>query len=187
MSVKGGKPGLALNLWLFWIYSFFGYLLEKGYAAATRSEREVRKGFLLLPLCPVYGLGVLAVLALPPSLTEDFFSLALWGGLTATAVEYAVHWGYDVLLGVQFWDYSGVWGNLHGRVCVPFTLAWGLLLAVFLPLIQPPLSAVLAAIPVPLTYAALLVFASDAVFSLQLLRLYHNPELLSLRNLKKAV
>ena len=56
---------MSLLLWTFWTYSFFGYLLERGYAAATRAAQPPGKGFLLLPLCPVYGLGALAVLALP--------------------------------------------------------------------------------------------------------------------------
>ena len=46
--------------WLVIFYSFGGYLLEKGYAAAVRSPHRVRKCFLLLPLCPVYGLAMLA-------------------------------------------------------------------------------------------------------------------------------
>ena len=53
-------------LWLFCLYSFLGYLLEKIFAAVTGSRHQVRKCFLLLPLCPVYGLGMAAVLALPP-------------------------------------------------------------------------------------------------------------------------
>ena len=57
--------------WLFLLYSFGGYVLEKLYAAVRRSPHQVRKCFLLLPLCPVYGLAMLAVLArvdnkLPP-------------------------------------------------------------------------------------------------------------------------
>ena len=39
--------------WLFLLYSFGGYVLEKLYAAARRSPHQVRKCFLLLPLCPV--------------------------------------------------------------------------------------------------------------------------------------
>ena len=42
-------------LWLFCLYSFLGYLLEKIFAAVTGSRHQVRKCFLLLPLCPVYG------------------------------------------------------------------------------------------------------------------------------------
>ena len=59
---------MSLWLWTFWTYSFLGYLLERGYAIATHADRQARKCFLLLPMCPVYGLGALAVLALPPSL-----------------------------------------------------------------------------------------------------------------------
>ena len=169
-----------MTLWLFWTYSFFGYLLEKAFAFATRSHQQVRKCFLLLPMCPVYGLGVLAVLALPPALTGGFWSLALWGGLTATAVEYAVHLLYDRLLHVQFWDYSAVWGSLGGRVCLPFSLAWGLLIAVALPPVQALVSPVLAAIPAWATYAMLLLFTADAVISLRILQRTRDPDALRL-------
>ena len=173
-----GESRLSLVLWTCWTYSFFGYLLERGYAAATHAERQARKCFWLLPLCPVYGLGALAVLALPPALTDGFWSLALWGGLAATAVEYAVHLAYDRLLGVRFWDYSHVRGNLRGRVCLPFTLAWSLLAAA-LPSVQAVLEPALAAIPPAVTYAALLVFTADAVISLRLLYLTGDPAALS--------
>ena len=176
---------MSLLLWTFWTYSFFGYLLERGYAAATRAAQPPGKGFLLLPLCPVYGLGALAVLALPPALTDGFWSLALWGGLTATAVEYGVHLLYDRLLGVRFWDYTQVRGNLRGRVCLPFSLAWGLLAAV-LPAAQAALEPALASIPPAVTYAMLLVFTADSVVSLRLLRRTGDPGILSLRALGRA-
>lgn len=177
---------MSLLLWTFWTYSFFGYLLERGYAAATRAAQPPGKGFLLLPLCPVYGLGALAVLALPPALTDGFWSLALWGGLTATAVEYGVHLLYDRLLGVRFWDYSHIRGNLRGRICLPFSLAWGLLTAAGLPPVQAVLAPALAAVPPPVTYAALLVFTADAVTSLRLLRQARDPAVLSLWGLLAA-
>ena len=59
-------------LWYFWIYSFLGYLLERAFAAVTHAEHQGRRCFLLLPLCPVYGLGMLAVLALPPDWTKIY-------------------------------------------------------------------------------------------------------------------
>ena len=89
---------MAGIFWRFCRYSFLGYLLERLYAAATRSPRQVRKGFLLLPLCPVYGLGILMVETLPPALTGNFFSLALWGGLAATAVGQRQRAGLVALL-----------------------------------------------------------------------------------------
>ena len=42
--------------WYFLFYSFLGFLLEVGYAWWTGGSLD-RKCLLLLPLCPVYGLG----------------------------------------------------------------------------------------------------------------------------------
>ena len=108
-------------LWYFWIYSFLGYLLEKVFAKLTNAPQQGRKGFLMLPLCPVYGLGMLAILALPEAGKSGWRLLAA-GGLVATAVEYAVHWGYEQFLGVRFWDYSRTFGNVRGRFACPFLL-----------------------------------------------------------------
>ena len=114
---------MAEFLWIFWSFSLLGWVLERLFAAVTRSPRRRRRCLLLLPLCPVYGLGMAAVLALPPSLRSEW-PLYLWGGLTATSVEYIYHWWGETFLGVSFWDYTGVFGNLRGRVCLPFSLAW---------------------------------------------------------------
>ena len=156
-------------LWYFWIYSFFGYLLEKAFAAATHSPHPVRRCFLLLPLCPVYGLGMLAVLALPEGIRDSGW-LFLFGGMAATAVEYAVHWWYETFLGVRFWEYSGQFGNLRGRVCLPFALIWGVLTATALRWGHPFVSRLAAVIPPTATYAALLLFTLDAVCSARFLK-----------------
>ena len=161
---------MSLWLWTFWTYSFLGYLLERGYAIATHADRQARKCFLLLPMCPVYGLGALAVLALPESLSGSFWSLALWGGLAATAVEYAVHVLYDRLLGVRFWDYSQVRWNLRGRVCLPFSLAWGALSLPMVWWVHPRLAPLLAAIPAPVTWLAIATVCADLALSAVLLR-----------------
>jgi len=67
-----GKGGMGMVLWRFWLYSFLGYLLEKAFAAASASPHQTRKCFLLLPLCPVYGLAVLAVLDDDPGTVLPF-------------------------------------------------------------------------------------------------------------------
>ena len=156
-------------LWFFWIYSFGGYLVERAFAAATRAERRERKCFLLLPLCPVYGLGMLAVLALPESWRQGVWMVAA-GAAVTTAVEYVVHWAYEFLLGVRFWDYSQMAGNLQGRVCLPFTLAWGVLVWAAIAFVQPVVAALAASIPEAATYIFLLVFTGDLVCSLRFLR-----------------
>lgn len=162
LDEKGGVP-LPMVLWYFWIYSFLGLLLERLFAQVTRSPRRARRCFLLSPLCPVYGLGMLAVLALPREL--PLWGLILLGGLAATAVEYAVHWAYEALLGVRFWDYSAVPGNLRGRVCLPFSLAWAPLTAAAVRWVQPAAEQWAAIAPPMLTWVCLLAFTADACLS----------------------
>lgn len=157
----------ARILWYFWIYSFLGWGLERLFAQAVRSETRARRCFLLLPLCPVYGLGMLAVLALPPM---GWLGLTVSGGLAATAVEYVYHWACERFLGVRFWDYSQVPGNLRGRVCLPFTLAWGLLTALAVRFVQPGAEALAGALPLAVTYVFLMIFTADCVCSLWFLR-----------------
>ena len=77
-------------------YSLAGCALEKLYARATHSSRQIRKCFLLLPLCPVYGLAMATVLAVAGP-ADGFLRLALVGGLICTGVEYLVH----LFLGLQ--------------------------------------------------------------------------------------
>ena len=158
---------MDLWLWYFWIYSFLGWLVELAFAAVSQSEEKRRRCLLLLPLCPVYGLGMLAALALPPM---GWLGVTVLGGLAATAVEYACHWAGERFLGVRFWDYAQVPGNLRGRVCLPFTLAWGILVLGAVRFVQPGASALAETAPAWLTYFLLLVFTADAVCSIRFLR-----------------
>lgn len=154
--------------WNFTVYSFFGYLLERLFAAAVKSENQIRRCFWLLPLCPVYGLAVTAVLALPESMLRLPW-LPLWGGVVTTAVEYAVHWLYQTWLGVQFWDYSPLRFHVKGRVCLPFSIAWGLLVTAAVLFIQPTLDELIAGIPPEVTLAAMLILTADGLFTVRYL------------------
>ena len=87
--------------WYFLGYGFLGYLLEKLFAALTHAEHRVRKGFLLAPVCPVYGLAMCAVLALGADRIGPLWELALLCSITATTAEYAVHLFCDAVLGVR--------------------------------------------------------------------------------------
>lgn len=160
-------------LWYFWIYSFLGWLVELAFAAVSRSEEKRRRCLLLLPLCPVYGFGMLAVLALPPM---GGVKLAVFGGLAVTAVEYVYHWAGERLLGVRFWDYAQVPGNFRGRVCLPFTLAWGMLTALTVWYVHPLVASLAAAIPTWATFGFLLLFSVDAVCSARFLWVTHDVE-----------
>ncbi len=173
--------------WLFLFYSFLGYLLERMFAKVTRSPRQVRKCFLILPLCPVYGLAMTAFLALTDLAAIGPWELIFRGGLICTLVEYLVHAIYEGVFGVTFWDYSGVPGNVWGRVCLPFSVAWGLLSAGAAAWLNPALAALAALASPALTYGMLLLLVTDAFLSADLLLRYHDTELLSLRSVSRKL
>lgn len=114
-------------IWNFYLYSFFGFLLEVVYARLTRAKKRDRKCRLLLPLCPVYGLGAAVLSALPDPVTTSLPLLFLACALSATAVEYAAAVFYETAWHVRFWDYSDCFGSVQGRICLPFALIWGAL------------------------------------------------------------
>lgn len=155
--------------WNFVVYSFFGFLLEVAFARAT-GGRPDRKCLLVLPLCPVYGLGACAILLLSPRAAAHPAVLFFGGALAATAAEYLMALFYEEGLGVSFWDYRGLPGSVQGRVCLPFSLAWGLLTLPLVYWVHPALSPLLWAIPAPVTWMALATVLADGLLSLLLLK-----------------
>ena len=163
----------------FLIYSFLGYCLEKLFACATHSDRQVRKCFLFLPLCPVYGAAMVTVLLLPYA-AFPFAVRIVTGAVACTAVEYLVHLFYDKVFHIQFWNYSDLSFHIRGRVCPHFAIIWGILSALAVEYIQPIISPIAAAVPNGIVFCAWMVLALDCVFTSALLRRYNDTELLSL-------
>lgn len=146
--------------WIFVCYSFAGFLLEVAFARAT-GGRPDRKCLLLLPLCPVYGLGACGILWLAPFAGGSPVLLFVLGTVIATAVEYALAVWYEDVLGVQFWDYHDLPGNIHGRVCLPFSLAWGVLSLGLVYWLHPLVEGWLEAVPLPITFSAMVLVGTD--------------------------
>ena len=94
-----------------------------------------------------------------------------------------MHFLYDKLLGVMFWDYSGTHMDLNRRVCVPFAVVWGPLTAFALRQVQPLLHPIALHAPAGAGLALLLVLTADSFFTVRLLRRTHNVDLLGLPNL----
>ena len=150
--------------WAFVFYGFLGFVLEVTYAWMTGGRMD-RKGLLLLPLCPVYGLGACWILWLVPLAKENLFWMFLLGAVAATAAEYVAAVWYERGLGVSFWDYTGLPGNVQGRVCIPFTAAWGVLSLGLVRWVHPWAAGWMARIPAGVTAAMLVLVAADFVIS----------------------
>ena len=155
--------------WYFLMYSFCGFLLEIGFAALIRHPKRDRKCFYLLPLCPVYGLGAIAILLLPSFIQKSSVLLIFFGGAAATAVEYLVGVWDEKLLGVRFWDYSGLPGSVDGKISLPFSAAWSLLTIPLVRWLHPLVEGVVAQIPMWIFWPALVFVVGDGLRSAFLL------------------
>ena len=74
-------------LWIFFIYAFLGWCTEVSYAA-TKTGRFVNRGFLNGPWCPIYGLGVVIVLAFLDPLKNNLLLLFLGSVVLTSALEW---------------------------------------------------------------------------------------------------
>ncbi len=155
--------------WSFIAYSFAGFLLETAFAWLTGGPPD-RKGLLVLPLCPVYGAGACLILALTAPVRSDPPAAFILGALAATAAEYLAALYHQRALGVSFWNYDDLPGNLQGRVCLPFSLAWGVLSLGLVYWLHPLLAPWLARIPAPVSWMALITLLADGLLTAALLR-----------------
>ncbi len=151
------------------LYSFLGFLLEVGFSRLRGLGGRGRKCLLFLPLCPVYGLGAVAILNMPGLLLRHALSVFVAGGLLATLVEFAVGLFYEVSVGVRFWDYAQQPGNLGGRICPLYTLLWGGLAIVLVDGLHPIFAPLLPLVPPWAVGVLFLAFSADGLLSLCLL------------------
>ena len=164
-------------LWYFIIYSFFGFLLEVAFARIAGHPKRDRKCFVLLPLCPVYGLGACLILLLAPLVQNPLWVMAA-GGLAATGAELALGLFYRFVLGVQFWDYAGMRGSIGGLICPAFSLCWTVLALTLVYLVHPAVAPLAERLPAGLAPPALILLAADALVSCVALRRTGSTEVL---------
>lgn len=130
-----GIPLSLVFLYFLW-YSFLGWALETLYCS-LKARRLVGRGFLVGPVCPIYGVGALVMILLLAPLAGHPVLLYLIACVVLSAWEYLVAWVLETTTHVKYWDYSHLPWNLHGRICLSVSLWWGILANVTLRVIHP--------------------------------------------------
>lgn len=156
--------------WYFFIYSFLGFLLEVVYVRIRREGKRDRKCRLILPVCPVYGLGALAILLLPEVVRQHPLLLFPAAALACTGVEYFTGLFYEKVFRVAFWDYSHLPLNLSGRVCPLFSLFWGSLAVLVLGVLHPRVTLLVSFLPTWLLPPVLALWGLDTLLTALVLR-----------------
>ncbi len=146
-------------LWIFFLYAFLGWCSEVVFAA-VKTGKFVNRGFLLGPVCPIYGLGMSFVLMLLLPLQENLAVLTLGSILITSALELLVGWLAEKLLHQRLWDYSTVPFNFKGYICLEFSLMWGLACLLVVRVVHPLIMTLVGWIPHTLGVILLCIFSA---------------------------
>jgi uncharacterized membrane protein/HD superfamily phosphodiesterase len=123
---------------LFALYSFLGWVVEVIYRSITQ-HRFVNAGFLFGPFIPIYGFGAAAAIILEycfPGWHLIIFRFIILG-VVLTVFEYLVGFFAEKIFKLKLWDYSENRFNLHGRICLHFSLIWTTCALIFVQFIHP--------------------------------------------------
>lgn len=153
---------------IFFIFSLIGWLWEVS-LHLVNDGTFVNRGVLHGPWLPVYGSGVCLILLIlyrfRKNITLEFFSAIVLCGF----VEYFTSLYLELTKGMRWWDYSGYFLNLDGRICAEGLLVFGLggIAAVYLvaPLIDNRLRKVKPVILTVLSVVLLVCFVGDSIYS----------------------
>ncbi len=166
-----------LNLLL----SFIGWGYETLLMLFMTGELQNR-GFLSLPLCPIYGSTLMAVYFLfgtpdegrgllkrvqDPIVRSLFYLLAAF--LAPTVAELIVGAYFDKFHGVWLWSYNGLPLNFRGYISLPVSILWMVMIFLFMKFIFPALKRWVFKIPktlaIALAAAFLVIVGADLVKS----------------------
>ncbi len=135
-------------LWIFYIGSFAGVIIEMLWCYLRKGHFESRQGLIYGPFNILYGFGAVALSYFLYRFRNHSDWVSYLGGFViGTVLEYICSWGQEFTLGVRAWDYSNLPFNINGRVCLYYSLMWGLLGVLWIKRIYPLLSFLVLRIP----------------------------------------
>lgn len=111
----------------FAIYSVLGYVLETLFALVMYGKLESRQGFLYGPVCPIYGVGAVVMILALQKFKKNGYTLFFGGILVGSIVEYLISLFGELFLNIRWWDYSDRFLNINGRICLLYSLYWGII------------------------------------------------------------
>ncbi len=124
MSTLGN---IATWFLIFLTYSFVGWCMEVGVSIVmSKNRKPSNRGFLIGPLCPIYGFGALLMTFFLRN-THNVAEVFIVATLSSAILEYGTSFVMEKLFRVRWWDYSHDKFNLNGRICLKMLLAFGIM------------------------------------------------------------
>ena len=153
---------------LFFIFSFIGWLWEVSLHLILDGV-FVNRGVMYGPWLPIYGAGGILILTLLSRFRSNPAACFIAIEILCGFVEYFTSYYLESTYGQKWWDYSGYFLNLNGRICAEglITFAIGGMAIVYLlaPLIDNHLRKINYKIAIPVCVFLLGVFMADHFYS----------------------
>ncbi len=150
---------------LFFIFLFWGiagWLIEVVDMRIEAGEFQNR-GFLHIPLCPMYGLGMAFASASLSSVRDSYLILFVFGVVFCSLAEYIVGGILERLFHTKWWDYSHMRFHIKGRVCLRNAILFGFAAILVLHFIEPMVEKAIDKIPVGVGIFGAMVFGTVLV------------------------
>lgn len=152
------------------IGSFVGVIIEMLYCLVTNGYIESRAGLVYGPFNLLYGLGAVALTVSLYKFRNHGTWLSFLGGFViGSAVEYLCSYFQELVFGSRSWDYSGHAFNINGRICLLYSIFWGLLGVIWMKDIYPRMAKLILKIPdswgKTITWVLLAFFVVNAVIT----------------------
>ena len=100
-------------------------------------HKFVNRGFLIGPICPIYGFGVLLIILLVGNSKSDLLAVFLKSILVCSVLEYFTSYFMEKLFHARWWDYSKNKYNINGRICLETMLPFGILSTIVIYVVHP--------------------------------------------------
>lgn len=154
---------------LFFCLSFFGWLWEVVLYIFI-SNRFVNRGVYYGPYLPVYGIGGLILILLLHAKRRQPFLVFLLSAAICTALEYTAATWLENKWGTRWWDYSGYFLNVDGKICLFCSIGFGLggvlLICIFQPIFNKIYHKTTLSLRIFICIVLIIIFAADAAYSI---------------------
>lgn len=110
---------------MFFAFSFVGWLWEVSLHIITDGV-FVNRGTMHGPWLPIYGFGAIYILIFLNRLRKNVLAEFIGAIILSGFVEYMTSWYLEATKGMRWWDYTGYFLNLNGRICGEGLLIFGL-------------------------------------------------------------
>ncbi len=162
----------SISFWflLFLIYSIVGWLVEMVSCSILEKKWVINRGFLIGPYCPIYGVAALLMIFLLNRYINDPIALFIMSTVICSVIEYMTSYVMQKIFKARWWDYSKKKFNLNGRICLTYSVFFGLLGLLVMYILNPFFSNLLTKIPkiilIVIATVLMIIFLTDLIVSL---------------------